>query len=123
MFGAVPVCGYWSSDDRMSAPGRHDSDEPITAGICPFMGVKRSFRLRAQNDANDPFETCAAQGFRSAKALFVPWLNRDIVPTVACTRPPAGGVAWQSTSDGENSYSHWARRRRGPLRRVGSNAT
>ena len=39
------------------------------------------------NDANDPSATWAAE--RSAKALFVPLLRRDIVP--ACTRPPAGG--------------------------------
>jgi ABC-type uncharacterized transport system substrate-binding protein len=62
----------------------------------------------AKIDANDPTETWAAQDFRSAKAWFVPSLKRDIVPSLACTRPPAGGVAWQSTSDGENSYSHWA---------------
>src|SRR6476619_8416634 len=55
----------------------------------------------------DPSETWAAQGFRSATVLFVPSLKRDIVP-FACTQPPAGGIAWQSTSDGENSYSHWA---------------
>jgi hypothetical protein len=28
--------------------------------ICPFMGVKRSCRLRARNDANDPLQTRAA---------------------------------------------------------------
>jgi hypothetical protein len=50
-----------------------------------------------------PTETCAAQDFRSAKALFVPELQRDIVPSIACTRPPAGGVAWQATSNDENS--------------------
>jgi hypothetical protein len=33
-------------------------------------------------------------------------LKRDIVPSIACTQPPSGGGAWQSTSDGENSYSH-----------------
>src|SRR5262245_42873743 len=59
-----------------------------------------------QSDVNDPTETLAASDFRSAKALFVPSLKRDIFPSVACTRPPAGGVAWQSTPDGENSYSH-----------------
>jgi len=33
----------------------------------------------------------------------------------------SGRVAWQSTSDGENSYSHWAARRpRGRSRRAGS---
>jgi hypothetical protein len=56
----------------------------------------------------DPQETLAAQDFRSAKASFAPSLKRDIVLSIACTRPPAGGLAWQSTPDGENSYSHWA---------------
>src|SRR5215510_7276910 len=59
----------------------------------------------------DPTETSAAQDFCSAKALFVLSLKRDIVLCIACTRPPAGGVAWQSIFDGENSYSHWAARR------------
>ena len=59
--------------------------------VCPFIGVKRSCRLRARTDVNDPQETSAAQDFRSAKALFVPSLKRDIVSSVACTRPPAGG--------------------------------
>ena len=45
----------------------------------------------AQSDVHDPTETWAAQDFRSAKALFVPSLKRDIVPSIACTRPPAGG--------------------------------
>jgi hypothetical protein len=39
----------------------------------------------------DPTETWAAQDFRSAKALFVPSLKRDIVPSIACIRPPAEG--------------------------------
>jgi hypothetical protein len=33
--------------------------------------------------ADDPTETWAAQDFRSAKALFVPSLKRDIVPSIA----------------------------------------
>ena len=73
--------------------------------------MKQTLLLYGRSDAIDPTETWAAQDFRSAKALFVPSLKRDIVPSIACTRPPAGGVAWQSTSDGENSYSHWAARR------------
>src|SRR5262245_6343596 len=64
--------------------------------------------------------TWAAQDFRSAKALFIPSLKRDIVSVIACTRPPAGGVAWQPTSDGENSYSHWAAQQRGRSRRARS---
>src|SRR5262245_43425897 len=39
----------------------------------------------------DPQETLAAQDFRSARALFVPSLRRDIVPSIACTQPPARG--------------------------------
>src|SRR6476620_11473963 len=47
--------------------------------------------LNASSSQFDPIETWAAQDFRSAKALFVPSLKRDIVSSVACTRPPAGG--------------------------------
>src|SRR5262245_34592283 len=35
--------------------------------------------------ANDPLQTWAAQDFRTAKALFVPSVKRDIVPSVAWT--------------------------------------
>src|SRR5262245_19147608 len=38
--------------------------------------------LAYQPVADDPQETSAAQGFRSAKALFVPSLNRGIVPSI-----------------------------------------
>ena len=34
-------------------------------------------------NGQDPTETWAAQDFRSAKALFVPSLKRDIVPSIA----------------------------------------
>src|ERR1700746_3910257 len=52
------------------------------------------------NDAIDPTETLAASDFRTsksivrslAKALFGPWLKRDIVTSIACTRPRAGGL-------------------------------
>jgi hypothetical protein len=37
------------------------------------------------------YETWAAQDFRSAKALFVPSLKRDIIPSIAWTRPPPEG--------------------------------
>ena len=40
---------------------------------------------------SDPTETSASQDFRSAKALFVPSLKRDIVPSVAWTWPPWEG--------------------------------
>src|SRR5262249_60529949 len=76
-----------------------------------------------QSDVNDPQEPSPAQGFRTAKALFVPWMKRDIVPSIACTRPPTGGVAWQSTSDGENSYSHWAARQHRSQRARSSRAS
>jgi len=36
-------------------------------------------------DANDPTETLAASDFRTAKALFVPSLKRDIFASVAWT--------------------------------------
>src|SRR5262245_9360226 len=64
---------------------------------------------------HDPLETCAAQDFRSAKALFVPSLKRDIVPPLH-GHDPHGRVAWQLTFDGENSYSHWAAARPPPGR-------
>src|SRR5262249_1387711 len=89
---------------------------------CPVLGEKQPCRRNLETAEFDPTETWAAQDFRSAKALFVPSLKRDIVPSLACTRPPAGGVAWQSTSNGENSYSHWAVRQRGRSRRVRSNS-
>ena len=77
--------------------------------------------LNVSSSHFDPTETWAAQDFRSAKALFAPSLKRDIVLSIACTRPPAGGVAWQSTSDGENSYLHWAAQQlRGRARRARS---
>src|SRR5215475_11655356 len=40
----------------------------------------RTVHRSNQSDVNDPTETWAAQDFRSAKALFVPSLKRDIVP-------------------------------------------
>src|SRR6266540_4131112 len=84
---------------------------------------KRTLSRHRRTTECDPTETWAAQDFRSAKALFVPSLKRDIVPSIACTRPPAGGVAWQSTSDGGNSYSHWAAQQlRGPSRRAPSSS-
>src|SRR5262245_52413962 len=83
---------------------RDESDSCLT---CLKSGDKRTL-IQSAIDAIDPTETLAASAFRTAKALFVPSLNRDIVPSIACTQPPAGGVAWQSTSDGGNSYSHWA---------------
>jgi hypothetical protein len=41
--------------------------------------------------ADDPQETLAAQDFRSAKALFVPSLKRDIVPLLHAHDLRAGG--------------------------------
>ena len=42
-------------------------------------------------DAVDPTETWASQDFRSAKITFVLPLKRDIVPSIAWTRPPREG--------------------------------
>src|SRR5262245_7828496 len=69
--------------------------------------------------AQDPTETWVAQDFCSAKALFVPSLKRDIVPLLHAH--DLRRVAWQSTSDGANSYSHWAAQQlRGRWRRARS---
>jgi hypothetical protein len=46
-------------------------------------GIKQTHISIDGNDAIDPTRTRAAQGFRSAKALFVPSVKRDIVPSVA----------------------------------------
>jgi hypothetical protein len=43
----------WCGFDRLGR-GWHESDEPITAGYVRSWGVKRSCRLRARNDANEP---------------------------------------------------------------------
>ena len=55
-----------------------------------------------RNDANDPQETWAAQGFRSAKALFVFRISVISSPPLH-GHDPLGRVTWQSTLDGENS--------------------
>jgi len=54
-------------------------------------GGKADLAVTSDDFRNDPTETWAAQDFRSAKALFVPSLKRDIVPSIAWTRPPTGG--------------------------------
>ena len=51
-------------------------------------------RMCGLTAAVDPSETLAASDLRTAKALFVPWLKRDIVLSITCTQPPAGGIAW-----------------------------
>src|SRR5262245_17545134 len=48
-------------------------------------------RTSLQCPSLDPKPPSIELKFRSAKALFVPSLKRDIVPSIACTRPPAGG--------------------------------
>ena len=68
-----------------------------------FWRVSGRAREIAKSDVHDPTETWAAQDFRSAKAVFVPSLKRDII-LFACTRPPAGGVAWQSTHIGRREF-------------------
>ena len=59
------------------------------SALRPLSGDERTVTRTSRTAAIDPSATWAAQDFRSAKALFVPLLRRDIVP--ACTRPPAGG--------------------------------
>ena len=48
--------------------------------ICPFMGVKRSCRLRARNDVNDPKATWTRQqgplaGVKSYSSLEAPGMS------------------------------------------------
>ena len=95
---------------------RDETDSRLT---CLKSGDKRTLD-RSAIAAIDPQETSAAKGFRSAKALFRSFAKPWYRPVyIACTRPPVGGVAWQSTSDGENSYSHWvAQQLRGRWRRA-----
>jgi hypothetical protein len=50
---------------------------------CPVSGVKQPCRRNRETAEVDPTETWAAQDFRRAKALFVPSLKRDIVPSIA----------------------------------------
>jgi hypothetical protein len=70
----------------------------------------------------DPNPPSIGLKFRSAKALFVPSLKRDIVPPLH-GHDPHGRVAWQPTSDGENSLSRLAARlQRGRSRRARSRA-
>ena len=59
---------------------------------------------------HDPTETWAARDFRSAKALFVPSLKRDIVASIACTRPPAEG---SHGNPHPTARIHFTTRRRG----------
>ena len=62
----------------MSLPGNHVGSRQCA--IRPELRVKQTCQGYRSTDANDPTETWAAQDFRSAKALFVPSLKRDIVP-------------------------------------------
>jgi len=70
----------------------HSLDESFMRGrpsLCTNLVPERPIEWFSHSQ--DPTETWAAQDFRSAKSLFVPSLKRDIVPPIACTRPPAGG--------------------------------
>src|SRR5262245_30828739 len=60
------------------------------AALMAALGANRTGR-DGGNDVNDPTETWAALGFRSAKALFVPSSNRDIFPLWHGHDPPPGG--------------------------------
>jgi hypothetical protein len=95
-------------DTTNSRPTIWRSSQTSAAG-----SLQQTESLFAENhehffNAIDPTETWAAQEFCSAKALFVPSLKRDIVLSVGMHTTSGGGIAWQSTSYGENSYSHWA---------------
>ena len=57
-------------------------------------GADPTWRAPARLVESDPTETWAAQDFRSAKALFVPSLKRDIVPLLHGHDPPRGRVSW-----------------------------
>jgi hypothetical protein len=61
--------GYW-----------HEADIKLRPLFGRFGVEIGHHRLIASISAFDPTETWAAQDFRSAKALFVPSLKRDIVP-------------------------------------------
>src|SRR5262245_33101162 len=52
---------------------------------CPGSGVKQPCRRNPETAEVDPTETLVVSDFRSAKALFVPSLKRDIFPSVAWT--------------------------------------
>src|SRR5262245_39709482 len=54
--------------------------------------ANRTLHRRHRLTESDPKPPSIGLKFRSAKALFVPSLKRDIVPSIACTRPPAGGA-------------------------------
>src|SRR5262245_46692807 len=71
-----------------------DGMSPVDAlegGMASFETKRGCSRLVNESIFVDRKLTGAAQDFRSAKLLFVPSPKRDIVPSIACTRPPAGG--------------------------------
>ena len=74
-----------------TSPFWHKCEVPRCPLCRPCCSISGRNAEHDEISAIDPIETWAAQDFRSAKALFVPSLKRDIVSSVACTRPPAGG--------------------------------
>jgi len=62
-----------------------------SAAVCLKFGVDRTRLVNCKNVEIDPFETCAAQDFRTAKALFVLSLKRDMVPPLHGLAPPQEG--------------------------------
>jgi hypothetical protein len=62
------------------SPIWHDPDEPIAAAYVRSSGVKRSCRLRARNDVNDPTRKWFKSGALYAAGVF---LLRSLVWNVA----------------------------------------
>jgi len=65
-----------------AAPGREAAaqNEVLRAFSHVRLRANRTLNRHRRMTESDPTETWAAQDFRSAKALFVPSLRRDIVP-------------------------------------------
>jgi putative tryptophan/tyrosine transport system substrate-binding protein len=64
---------------------------PLLADRRPLSGAKRTSQLDRAAAANDPSETWMAQDFRTAKSLFVPSRERDIVPFPSMGMTPLEG--------------------------------
>jgi hypothetical protein len=70
---------------RCMSPEGHEADIKPVRRMSAIRGKPDVTQACASTTGFDPFETWAAEDFRSAKALFVPSLKRDIVPSVAWT--------------------------------------
>ena len=61
----------------------HFPEVPVPLVDVAYWGKTGRHLLAMSSSQFDPQETLATQDFRSAKALFVPSLKRDIVPSIA----------------------------------------